>query len=82
MDRTIERKCIICKRQFLKRAYKRDRGKVIRTHKDNKWMRVVRPKMSYTCSKECSKSYNNAVIWYRQRGKQLLRHNQFIGKNK
>jgi hypothetical protein len=78
MDRIIERKCIICKREFLKRAYRRDRGKVVRTNKANKWGRVIRPKMSYTCSKECSQSYNNAVIWYRQRGKQFLRHNQNI----
>jgi hypothetical protein len=82
MDRIIERKCIICKRKFLKRAYTRDRGKLFKTHRDNKWKRVVRPKMSYTCSKECSNAYNNAVIWYRQRGKNFLRHNQFKSKDK
>ena len=71
MDRIIERKCIICKREFLKRANARDRGKIFRRHKGNKWSRVIRPKMSYTCTKECSKIYINAVIWYRQRGKNL-----------
>jgi|TARA_Y100000296_G_C5137714_1_gene239155 hypothetical protein len=71
MDRIIERKCIICKKEFLKRANTRDRGKVFRTSRGYKWKRIIRPKMSYTCTQECSKSYLNAIIWYRQRGKNL-----------
>jgi|TARA_R100001244_G_C5121582_1_gene123635 hypothetical protein len=74
MDKIIERKCIICNREFLKRANRKDRGKVFKTHKENKWRRVIRPKMSYTCSRECSKAYNNAVIWYRARGKNQRLH--------
>ena len=69
MDKIIERKCIICNREFLKRANIRDRGKLFKRHKGNKWNRVIRPKRSYTCNRECSKAYNNAVIWYRSRGK-------------
>tara|TARA_R110000751_G_scaffold252587_2_gene352245 strand:- start:432 stop:671 length:240 start_codon:yes stop_codon:yes gene_type:complete len=71
MDRIIERKCIICKREFLKRANTRDRGKRFRSHKGNKWKRVIRPKMTYTCTQECSNKYLNAIIWYRQRGRSL-----------
>ena len=74
MDRIIERKCIICKREFLKRANIRDRGKVVRTNKANKWGRVIRPKMSYNCSKECSNKYINAITWYRQRGSKLIKN--------
>jgi hypothetical protein len=71
MDRIIERKCIICKREFLKRANKRDRGKLFRKSKGYKWKYIIRPKMSYTCSKECSRAYHNAIYWYRQRGSKL-----------
>ena len=71
MDRIIERKCIICKREFLKRANKRDRGKLFRKSKGYKWKNIIRPKTSYTCSRECSRAYHNAIYWYRSRGKKL-----------
>jgi len=71
MDRVIHRKCILCRKEFIKKAYPRDKGKTFKRSKGYKHKFIIRPKMSYTCSKECSKLYHNAIYWYRSRGRQV-----------